>query len=225
MIYSENVFICLVIPLLITILFLQGMARKVMEAFVFGMGCCLMSAYLSGFAKIVSGMSAEDTAIYVSPLIEEIMKFLPVLFILYVLEADDNELFVSSIAIGAGFATFENICYLLSGGNVKMSFILVRGLAVGIMHIASIVILSSVIIIVRNHYAVSVPALVGALAMSSTLHGLYNLLVSEPGLSSRIGYVMPFITAVLLFIALRRNIVISEKVPQENERYKIFKSN
>ena len=86
MIYSENVLLCLVIPLLITFFFLQGMARKVMESFVFGMICCLMSAYISGFAKVISGMSAVDTAVYISPLIEEVMKFLPVLFILMCLK-------------------------------------------------------------------------------------------------------------------------------------------
>ena len=217
--------ICMLLSvLMITILFVQGMARKVMEAFVFGMGCCLMSAYISGFAKVISGMSAEDTAVYISPLIEEAMKLLPVLFILYVLDADDNELFVSSIAIGAGFATFENICYLLSSGSIKMSFVLVRGLAVGIMHIASIIILSGTIIIVRKHDSVSVPTLIGALSMSSTLHSLYNLLVSEPGLSSRIGYFMPFVSAVLLYIVLRKSIVVDEWTPEENEKYKIFKS-
>ena len=59
MIYSENVLLCLVIPLLITFFFLQGLARKVMESFVFGMIWCLMSAYISGFAKVISGMSAR----------------------------------------------------------------------------------------------------------------------------------------------------------------------
>ncbi len=42
--------------------------------------------------------------------------------------------------------------------------------------------------------------------MSSTLHGLYNLLVSEPGLFSAIGYAMPFGIAVLLYIAFNMNI-------------------
>lgn len=220
MIYSENVFLCLTIPLIITILFLRGEARKVMEAFDFGMVSCLMSAYISGFARIVSGMSAEDTAVYVSPLIEEAMKFLPVLFILYVLEADDRELFVSSVAIGAGFATFENICYLLSTGSMKLSFVLVRGLAVGVMHVASIAILSGTIIIERRYKAVSLPALVGALAISSTLHALYNLLVSEPGISTVIGYVMPFAAAVLIYAASEYNDIAGGE--EQKEPDKIF---
>lgn len=220
MIYSENVFLCLTIPLIITILFLRGEARKVMEAFDFGMVSCLMSAYISGFARIVSGMSAEDTAVYVSPLIEEAMKFLPVLFILYVLEADDRELFVSSVAIGAGFATFENICYLLSTGSMKLSFVLVRGLAVGVMHVASIAILSGTIIIERRYKAVSLPALVGALAISSTLHALYNLLVSEPGISTVIGYVIPFAAAVLIYAASEYNDIAGGE--EQKEPDKIF---
>lgn len=205
MIYSENVLLCLSIPLLITVLFLRDMPRKVLEAFVLGMIICLMSGYISGFARIVSGMSAEDTAVYVSPIIEETVKLLPILFTMYVLEADDRELFITAVAIGAGFATFENICYLLSSGNMSLTFVLIRGLAVGTMHVASTVILSIVIIVERRFNAVSLPSLTGALAMSSTLHALYNLLVSEPGISSGIGYVMPFITAMILYAVFQNN--------------------
>ena len=195
MIYSENVLLCLSIPLLITVLFLRDMPRKVLEAFVLGMIICLMSGYISGFARIVSGMSAEDTAVYVSPIIEETVKLLPILFTMY----------ITAVAIGAGFATFENICYLLSSGNMSLTFVLIRGLAVGTMHVASTVILSSVIIVERRFNAVSLPSLTGALAMSSTLHALYNLLVSEPGISSGIGYVMPFITAMILYAVFQNN--------------------
>ena len=160
MIYSENVLLCLSIPLLITVLFLRDMPRKVLEAFVLGMIICLMSGYISGFARIVSGMSAEDTAVYVSPIIEETVKLLPILFTMYVLEADDRELFITAVAIGAGFATFENICYLLSSGSMSLTFVLIRGLAVGTMHVASTVILSSVILAERRFNAVSPPSLV-----------------------------------------------------------------
>ena len=205
MIYSENVLLCLTLPLLITVLFLRDSPRKVVEAFMLGMIVCLISGYISGFAKIASGMSAEETAVYISPLIEEGMKLLPVLFTMYILDADDSELFLAAVSIGAGFATFENICYLLSSGETRLSYVLIRGLAVGTMHIASMVILSGTIIIERRYDAVSLPALTGALAMSSTLHGLYNLLVSETGFSSAVGYAMPFGVSVLLYLAFRRN--------------------
>jgi len=46
--------------------------------------------------------------------------------------------------------------------------------------------------------------IVGALALSTTFHGLYNLLVSAPGASSYIGYVLPLLTAGLLAIPYRR---------------------
>ena len=215
MIYSENVFLCLLIPLMITILFLRGLARKVIEAFVLGMGCCLMSAYISGFAKVISGLSVEDTAVYISPIIEEMMKFLPVLFILFVLEADDNELFVTSVAIGAGFATFENICYLLSTGDMRATFVLIRGLAVGIMHVASIAILSGTIIIIRHYNAVSLPALSGALAISSTIHALYNLLVSEQGVSAQIGYALPVLSSILIYAFSRKTVLPDEETADE----------
>ena len=40
----------------------------------------------------------------------------------------------------------------------------------------------------------------GVFSLSVTVHGLYNLLVSKPGVSSYIGYVMPMACAILLYM-------------------------
>ena len=44
----------------------------------------------------------------------------------------------------------------------------------------------------------------GALSLSMLFHGVYNLLVSKSGVTSWIGYVLPLLTALMLFLALRR---------------------
>ena len=46
--------------------------------------------------------------------------------------------------------------------------------------------------------------IVGALSMAMTFHGLYNLLVSEPGIPSYIGYVLPMLFALLLYLIDRK---------------------
>ena len=46
--------------------------------------------------------------------------------------------------------------------------------------------------------------MIGALSLSVTFHALYNLLVSRPGVTSWIGYVLPLLTALWLVMTHRR---------------------
>lgn len=204
MIYAENILICIAVPLVISMVFVKGSARRFVAFFLMGMAVCLIAAYISGFAGLAGGMDENDTAIFISPIIEEILKFLPLLFYLILFEPENDKLFLSAAGLGAGFATFENCCYILSTGAESLSYIMIRGLAVGVMHIVSILMLTMGLILVRRFRAFSLAGVAGALTLSMTFHALYNLLVSEIGISSYIGYCLPKMTAILLYIPYRK---------------------
>ena len=204
MIYSENILICMAIPLLLTLFFLRGDLRQFVLNFVFGMATCLLGAYVSGFVDVASGLGADDTAVFISPVVEEGMKFLPLLFYFLMFEPDDNGLFHAAIGIGAGFASFENVCSMISAGTESISFLLIRGLAVGVMHIVSVFALTLGLTTARRFQALRLASVVGALSLSMLFHGIYNLLVSVPGVTSWIGYALPLVTALLLLFAYKR---------------------
>ena len=204
MIYAENILLCIAIPLIIACLFTSGSTRRFLLSFLSGMGTCLLAAYISGFIDSATGMGARDTSIFISPVVEETMKMMPLLFYLFMLEPDDHELIIAATGIGTGFAIYENCCYLLSMGAGSMSFIMIRGLAVGVMHIVSVLALTMGLMLVRRYKALSAASIMGALALAMTFHGLYNLLVSEPGITSCIGYILPMLTAVFMYIPYRR---------------------
>ena len=204
MIYAENILICISVPLLVALMFVRGSARKFTASFILGMVICLIAAYISGFIDLVSGMGDEDTAVFISPIVEEIIKLLPLLFYLMTFNPDDDNIYLSAMGIGAGFATFENCCYILTAGTDRLIYILIRGMAVGVMHIVSILALAFVICLARRFKVMSVSAILGALSFSMIFHGLYNLLVSEPGISSYIGYAMPLLTAILLYFPYKK---------------------
>jgi len=204
MIYSENILICMAIPLLLTLFFLRGDLRQFVLNFVFGMATCLLGAYVSGFVDVASGLGADDTAVFISPVVEEGMKFLPLLFYFLMFEPDDSGLFHAAIGIGAGFASFENVCSMISAGTESISFLLIRGLAVGVMHIVSVFALTLGLATARRFQALRLASVVGALSLSMLFHGIYNLLVSVPGVTSWIGYALPLVTALLLLFAYKR---------------------
>ena len=204
MIYAENIFLCIMVPLAVSLAFARGEARRFVLSFLVGMAICLIGAYISGFLTVAVDMSSEEVSIYLSPVVEEIVKLLPLLFFLYVFSPDDEALFLSAIAIGVGFATFENCCYILTAGAESLTYTLIRGLAVGVMHVVSMLVLAMGLVLIRRFKVVSLAGIVGALSLSMVFHALYNLLVSQPGITSVIGYILPLATAGLLYLPFRR---------------------
>ena len=204
MIYAENILLCIAVPLLLSMLFVRDQARHYVLAFVTGMGACLLAAYVTGFLRLLNGWEESEVRIFLSPVVEELVKLLPLLILLLLLNPKDDALLLLAVALGAGFATFENCCSLLTSGEISLSFVVVRGLAVGVMHIVSVAALSMGIIVARRLEALSLAGLVGAFSLSVTFHGLYNLLVSVPGFSSSVGYALPILAAAALYHPYRR---------------------
>ena len=204
MIYAEHILLCIAIPLLVSVLFVRGKVRSYVTAFLLGMGMCLFSAYIGGFLNLVTGMSANDTSIFLSPVMEELMKLLPLLFFMILFEPEDRTMTMHAVAIGTGFATSENCCYILTFGAESVTYILIRGLAVGVMHVESILSLCIWFIIAKRLHVFSFPAVAGGLSIAMTFHAIYNLLVSEPGLSRIIGYLLPLLVTAGLYFLYRK---------------------
>ena len=199
MIYAENILLCIAAPLLLSLLFVHGPVRRYVLAFVAGMIACLLAAYVTGFLRLLISWEETDVRIFLSPVVEELIKLLPLLILLLLSEQKDDALLLLAAALGTGFATFENCCSLLSSGSISLSFVIIRGLAVGVMHIVSVAALSLGIIAARRLQALSLPAFVGAFSLSVIFHGLYNLLVSVPGVSSYIGFCLPILAAIAIY--------------------------
>ena len=137
MTYIENVLVCIAAPLFITML---CVGRKYRAAFVFcfaGMLVCLLSAYLNTFFTIIYQADTMNAATQIAPVVEEIMRLLPLLFFLIVFEPDLQRFRLAAMLVAASFATFENICYLAENGAGQMLFLLIRGFGTGAMHAAA----------------------------------------------------------------------------------------
>ena len=199
MFYAENVLICIAVPFTISLLFTRGSARHFIACFLTGMVVCLLSAYIAGFFERTSGFSTEDTSIFLSPIVEELFKLFSVLFCIYLFEPSNEKIELYAVGIGVGFATFENCCFILLSGAQQLTYVLIRGSAVGVMHMVTMVALAKGLQLLKTYKVFSLAGVAGVLSMSVTIHGLYNLLVSKPGVSSYIGYVMPMACAILLY--------------------------
>ena len=125
MMYIENIFICISIPLFLSLIFIRGDMRKYMLFICIGMGMCVLSAYVSSFFMVYYHTDAVVAAIEIVPVCEEVMKLLPLLFYLLIFEPERKGIPGAAVAIAVGFATFENVCYLTENGAADFDILLV----------------------------------------------------------------------------------------------------
>lgn len=207
MTYIENIFICLAIPMLFSLFFTMGAARKMTIFVVIGLGMCLLSAYVSSFFMGIYGASAMESSVEIAPVCEEIMKFLALLLYFFVFEPSTGELPSAALAMAVGFATFENTCYLAENGAENFSFLLLRGFSAGALHILCGIVCGFGISYVFRQRWLAVTGIMGILGFCVGFHGIYNLLITAQGLWRTAGYIFPVVGIVVLYI-LRRSVHI-----------------
>ena len=135
MTYIENIFLCLALPLILSLFFMKGRVRRYALFLTVGMAVCLLSAYVNSFFMGQYGVDGTVAAIEITPVCEEVMKLLPLLFFYLIFEPEPKEMPAAAIAIAVGFATFENVCYLTENGAANFNFLLIRGISAGALHI------------------------------------------------------------------------------------------
>ena len=98
-----------------------------------------------------------------------------------------------------GFTTFENVCYLTENGAANFTFLLIRGISAGALHILCGILTGFGISFVFRRYWLAVTGTVGILGASTGFHGIYNLLITADGSWQMIGYLFPSLMIVFLF--------------------------
>lgn len=200
MTYIENIFVCLALPLILSLLFTRGRARSFPLFVVAGMSVCLLSAYVSSFFMGYCGADARVAVIEITPVCEEILKLLPLLFYLLIFEPKPRELPGAALAIAVGFATFENVCYLTENGAEDLAFLLIRGISAGALHILCGVLSGYGIAYVFRRRWLALTGTVGILGACIGFHGIYNLLITAQGVWKTVGYLFPSVLLVCLLV-------------------------
>ena len=196
MTYIEKIFLCMVSPLLVAAL---CMGRRQLRFFLFciaGMGVCLLSAYINTFLAAVCQADALAATAEIAPVVEEIMKLLPLLFYLAVFEPDAERFRLAAIVVAASFATFENVCYLTQNGAGQFVYLLIRGFGTGAMHIVCGSVYGRVLRPVWGSRPLRAACLFGLLCVAIIYHAIYNLLVSVGGTAQLLAYAIPLLTAL-----------------------------
>ncbi|MFA7410807.1 MAG: PrsW family glutamic-type intramembrane protease [Tissierellaceae bacterium] len=194
MTYIENILVCMAGPLLLVTLYMGKKYYGFFFLCLAGMGACLLSAYINTFFARLYGANFINATTQIAPVVEEIMKLLPLLFYLLVFEPKIEKINMVVLIVATSFATFENICYLIENGAAQLSFILIRGFGTGAMHIVCGAIASYGLVYVWQHNWFKVPGTFGLLGAAINFHAIYNLLIAHGGATQYIAYSLPLLT-------------------------------
>ena len=197
MTYIENVFVCVAAPLLVAAL---CMGKKYLHFFLFafaGMGACLAAAYVNTFFAALYGATVFNATAEIAPVAEEAVKLLPLLFYLLVFEPEPEQIRPAILTIAAGFAAFENICYLIQHGAEHLGFLLIRGFGTGAMHIVCGAIVGFGLVYVWRRGWLKAVGTCGLLGAAVIFHGIYNLLIAYGGWVQYVAYALPVLGVVL----------------------------
>lgn len=201
--YIENIYVCLAAPMIVAAVCLRSRQRMTMLFLLAGMTACLLSSYISTFLAAVHHVDSVIASLEIAPVVEEGMKFCPLLFYLLVFEPELRTAVEEALLIAVGFATFENVCYLTGSGADNVGLLLVRGFGAGAMHVVCGVMIATGLSYMWDKTYLRVAGTLGLLGLASTYHAVYNLLVSQTGAVAYAGYLLPVLTAV--FVAVLRN--------------------
>ncbi|HJJ38665.1 MAG TPA: PrsW family glutamic-type intramembrane protease [Methanocorpusculum sp.] len=201
-----NIFLCIVIPLAVLFCVVKREMRVPVLFLIFGLLIAVLAAYGNAALKMAGGFTDLETVLYVAPLVEELLKAIPLVLFIFIKKPDIRTALVAAVAVGAGFATIENITYMLSYDVNNIGFMLIRGLSAGLMHSMTLVILTVVIFKLSKYKYGSATIIVGILSFSMLFHGLYNMLVNS-GYSAAAfaGYILPPLLTLVCLILLYRN--------------------
>ena len=201
MTYIENVFLCIASPLLIATLCMGKRQRKFFLFCFAGMGACLLSAYINTFFVALYKADTFAATTEIAPVVEEVMKFLPLLFYLLIFEPKAEQIKNAAVITALSFATFENVCYLTENGAGSFVFLLIRGMSAGALHLVCGILTGLALAYVFRRPWLTCTGTVGILGVCMVLHGIYNLLITADGFWQMVGYFFPSAIIVTLFAA------------------------
>ena len=196
-------FISFAAPLLMTLFVYKGKARTLLIFLLFGTVVCLFCGELN---TIIMNMLPFDRQYFSSnftPLIEEILKALPILVYAFLYKPKKRTLLECSILVGVGFAVLEN-AFILGGAAATVSIVnaLIRGFGAGMMHGVCTLAVGYGMTFVHTRRKLFYTGTVALLAVATIYHSVYNTLVQST--HEIVGFLLPVITFIPVLVLLNK---------------------
>lgn len=197
-------FIAITVSLALMLPLMEKKQRRLVVFMIAGIFSCL---FVSELNNIFLGAFHNDiffVTTTITPITEEIVKMLPILFFAIMVSDDRSTLIPNSFAVGVGFALLESVVILTQNvENVTILWALVRGFGSGLVHGICTVMVGWGISYIKKRRKFFYCGTFALLSAAIIYHAIYNLLVQSQ--YQYVGILLPTITYIPIILFLRKN--------------------
>ena len=191
-------FISISIPLLLLALLVEKKARLPISFMLIGVFVSVFASEINGLFSQMLSMDMYSKTVIVTPVSEEFLKALPILYYAVVISDKRERLLTASMALGIGFAVLENAYFLLNSTNFTMIIAVIRAFGAGLMHGMCTLLVGVGISFVKKKSKLFAVGTFGLLSTAIVYHGIYNILIQSE--FSTVGALFPIMTYIPFFI-------------------------
>lgn len=196
-------FVCTSVPIALMLFLLEKKSRLVVGFMLIGMFMCVFIGGINGFFLELFNNNMLYVTTTITPVTEEIIKALPVLFFAFVFSDKRETLISISMAVGIGFAIMENV-YIMTNGIESSTVLLalIRGLGSGLMHGICTSAIGIGISFVHKKKKLFYTGTFALLSTAIIYHAIYNLFVQSSW--DYVGFLLPIATYIPLIISVKK---------------------
>lgn len=193
-------FICITIPLALMASLVDKNARQPVIFFIAGVCVALFVSEVNALLTNVFSMEMTEFTIRITPVTEEILKAIPVLFFAREISNKRESIITISLAVGIGFAVMENSFVLLKSiDSVSVLWAVMRGFGTGMMHGMCTFLVGSGFSFINKNKKLFIVGTFSLMSLAITYHSVFNMLVQSD--FYYFGALLPIITFIPFAIA------------------------
>ena len=169
--------------------------RTTMLYMLIGQIVCLLAAQLNYIFRDVFYEANYDTyavTVTITPLVEEILKALPIIYFGFVISHKKDDLMNVAMALGIGFAILENFYILVVDTTaVTIGWALMRGFSSALLHGICTSLVGYGVSYVKTRKKLFYTGTFALLTMAIIIHGLFNAFIQSD--YSYVGIMLPIL--------------------------------
>ena len=191
-------FVAIFIPILLMTLLVEKKSRFPLIFVLVGIFVSVFASEVNGLLPKCLPMDTYSITTIVTPVTEEFLKALPILYYALVISDKREKLFTASMATGIGFAVLENAYCLLNDPYFTMITAVIRAFGAGLMHGMCTLLVGVGISFVKKKSKLFAVGTFGLLSTAIVYHGIYNILIQSK--YSTVGALLPIATYIPFFV-------------------------
>ena len=191
-------FVSVSIPMFLMTLLVEKKSRLPIAFMLVGIFVSVFVSEVNGLFSKVLPMDTYSITVIVTPVSEEFLKALPILYYAIVISDKRERLFTASMALGIGFAVLENAYFLINSSDFNMISAVLRAFGAGLMHGMCTLLVGVGISFVKKKSKMFAVGTFGLLSTAIVYHGIYNILVQSD--FSMVGALLPIATYIPFLI-------------------------